>query len=320
MFTTNDIIKQLDFFRHSNKLTIQEICRGIMSRKKFTRLLNGETDISFDEIMAFLSRMNIQFQEFILYLGNIVESHYPDESSFCQAVIDGDYVRAYEIYYPKLGDAPYKTVLGRQAVSSFIQLMLFKLEKQERLRTLSNIQKDFPLDDFINNYVVDDNQICILYTYVNICNEKDKLKIGSYISNIIFSDRTKLLLTFSSTSLNLLYKTAILAFITQKQLEEEEIKKLNLIVKAALEYQTKARQPMSDFLLFQLLHDYYSRINKKNKYITFYYIATYISAFDSKNLSKLNLNEDDIKQFSELVQDKEFRYSSMFERLLKDEI
>lgn len=320
MFSTNDIVKQIDYFRCTNKMTIQEICQGVMSRKKYTRLLNGEADISFDEIMALMNRIHIPFQEFILYLTNTIEGKYPDESSFCQAIISADYNDAFETHYLKLGPPPYKTTLGRYAVGAFIHLMFFKLGKKDRLTSLQQLKLDFPLAKFTHGSIVEDNQICVLYAYVNMCDDKEKIIIGRYISTLLNDDRTRLLVTFSSFSLNLLYKTGILAYTTLDYLDEENAHHLSSIIKIALAYQIKARQPLADFLLFEMIHQFYRRIGKKNKYLTFYYITTFISSFGGEDLSRLDINEDDIRTFSLLMKDKDFRNSPMYERLLEDEI
>src|SRR5690554_6602349 len=100
MLESIDIIKTLDAIRMNQKIKIQDLVEGIMSRKTYTRLLNDEADISFYDLAKLLAKLAIPFQEFSLHVVNAVENQFPYESTFYLSVIRELYQETYDEAYP----------------------------------------------------------------------------------------------------------------------------------------------------------------------------------------------------------------------------
>ncbi len=317
MFTSLDIIKSLDQIRMNKKMSILTLTEGIMSRKKYTRLTNHETQISFYELTEFLKKLSIPFQEFSLFVVNQIENQYPEESTFYTTVLFENYEHAYQMYYPKLKKVEFKTLLGEHAVPAFIELMKFKLEKQSQKESLFNLKEKYPLQRLLRNKIITDSLIGILFVYVHLCDQEERLMIGHFVYDAIFDPSFKFFVAYNEISRSVLHLTGMYAFDTEAPNHTEIYDKFQKIIKHTLIFQTKARLSAIDHLIFKMLYNYQNKHGLMNKDVVYYYIASYFSAFDEATVpNKLKMSQKDFNIFKELLKDNGLRNEWMYGRML----
>lgn len=316
MITSSEFAKTLDEIRIKEKLTIENFCDGVMSRKKFTRLLNGEADFSFEEIIKLTGKLSITFQEFYLYIVTKIEHENSFENSFYLSVVAGDYAKAYNEYYPLFKGKSGVGILSKRGLPALIELTKYKLNKQDKIVTLAHLRLLAPLDKLITKKIVDDETIIVLYAYSFVCGPKELRLISHYIVRLIKEKDIKFLLAFSEQSFNLLYNLGVMLHNKLNKLTVEDEENLWIIIKAALEYQTKARTIIADYVFFKTLYELLLKQKHKNRYVTFYYIASYLSLPKELQNGSIMVDDEDIHHFQALLSDNAFIYHPMYEDLI----
>src|SRR5690606_7280454 len=185
MFESIDIMKTLDSIRMNQKVKIQDLVQGIMSRKTYTRLLNAEADISFYDLNKLLDKLSIPFLEFSLYVVNSIESQHPAESSFFLTILRDNYQKAYDEFYPSVKDKELKSIFGAKSVPATIELMLYKLNKQSKEASLKRLHSKFNLKSILEGKIIDDGVSGILYSFVYLVDDKERRDIGKFIYDVI---------------------------------------------------------------------------------------------------------------------------------------
>lgn len=62
-----ELALQLDQLRRERKVTVEQMCKGVISRRNYSRLLSGEVDIQVDVLSKLLINLKVPLEEFSWY-------------------------------------------------------------------------------------------------------------------------------------------------------------------------------------------------------------------------------------------------------------
>lgn len=320
MFSSIDIIKVLDHLRANQRIKIQDLVDGIMSRKKYTRLLNDETSISFSELLSLLDKMSIPLQNFSQLVTQAMESHFVHEQNFYLALLRNNYKEAKEDYYPKLDINKRYSALGQLGLKALVELIYFKTNKQTILETRHHLHELKPLDDILLETIIQDGMIAHLYAYVHVATEAEKRRIASYVFKAVYDNKYRYYIACHKLSKVVFYLTGILAYTTINQLSKEERGQLEKLALSTIRLHLMTKNRLLDYNLFAMLYYYQQKLSTKNNYITFYYLESYISLDEAaSNLPKLEVTKEDIDIFKQFITQYDRRKIHMYEGILANE-
>lgn len=318
MLESIDIMKTLDLIRTNQKVKIQDLVQGIMSRKTYTRLLNDEANISFYDLNKLLDKLSIPFVEFSLYVVNSVESQYPMVSSFYISIIRENYQKTYDEFYPGIKGKDIKSIFGAKAVPATAELMLYKLNKQSREVSLNNLHKKFDLDHLLKSKIIDDGIAGVLYSFVNLVADDERRNIGRFIYDVISNPSFRHYYSYTEISKTILHMAGILSFTLLDTLTKDDMKKLEEIVLYTLDYQTKFRATIYDHKIFKILYNFQKEKHLTNDFIIFNYMSSYVSVFEKDAIPhKLNITKEDMDIFKNYLKNGLYEQNTMYEGILK---
>lgn len=318
MFESIDIMKTLDMIRTNQKVKIQDLVQGVMSRKTYTRLLNDEANISFYDLNKLLDKLSIPFLEFSLYVVNSIESQHPAESSFFLTILRENYQKAYDEFYPDVKDKELKSIFGAKSVPATIELMLYKLNKQSKEASLKRLHSKFNLNSILKGKIIDDGVSGILYSFVYLVDDKERRDIGKFIYDVIFDNTFRHYYSYTEISKTIINIAGILSFTLLETLTEEEIKRLEEIVIETLAYQTKFRATVFDHKIFRILYNFQKEKGLRNDFIIFSYISSYFSVLEKGAIPhKLDVTKEDMAIFKNYLEKGLYEQETMYERILK---
>lgn len=318
MFESIDIMKTLDLIRANHKIKIQDLVQGIMSRKTYTRLLNDEASISFYDLNKLLEKLSIPFLEFSLYVVNSIEGQFPMESSFFLTILRENYQKAYDEFYPGVIGKELKTIFGAKSVPATIELMLYKLNKQSKEVSLSNLHQKFDLKSILESRIIDDGISGILYSFVYLVGDSERRQIGNFIYKVIFDPSFRHYYSYTEISKTIIHVTGILSFTLLDKLDDEELNRLEKIVVGALDYHTKFRGTVFDHKIFRILYQFQKEKNLENDFIIFSYISSYLSVFEKGAIPhKLDVTKEDMIIFKNYLKKGLYQQNTMYEGMLK---
>jgi transcriptional regulator with XRE-family HTH domain len=321
MINSIEMMMALDQIRNNRKISVENLTEGIISRRNYSRYLSGEIRPPFEVVEALLKKLDVSLLNFSLYLGNHIEAANQDEIEFRDLIRLGNIEEAYEKYYTTLKNKRLKTVYNSKAIPMGLVYTEFYMNKTSKYDAISRARIIIDLESVINSLIIDDDTIEALNIYSKFADCKDKRKIISYMSNVIFSDNYKLFFSYYQQSQLLIYITALRCLTTLESVDDKDKSLIDKIFKEALAFNIKARMKIFGFLLFEVVYKFTRKFEIKNKYITYYYMMEiFITSYDSIKKKKQLLKKIDYEEFEQCIKEKEYNSETMYERILKNGI
>lgn len=320
MLNDIEIMQYFEMLRNERKINIQDVTKGIISRRNYSRYLSGECPLNLKVFSQLLNRIGVPLNEFSFFITNRIILENLDEINFHDLIRMEKYERAYKELYPKIKNKHWKSIYAERSIPMGIALMRYKHGEicvNEAKRIMA---KSLKLDEIINRRSIHDDDIEALFLYIRVCDDNDKDIILKHILNVFFDKSYKMAVMHFEFCTTLLYIIALYIATNNPNKYNEEL--INKLINNVLEYHTRAKPIVYDVLLFEILYKYVKANKINNKYIIFYYIATILSteAQDFLEGRTFEIRKEDIDLYLECLDDEDFMKSHMYERLINYDI
>jgi len=296
MLTDLELIEYLERLRLENNLSIQEITKGIISRRNYSRYISSECPLNIQVLTQLLKRIGIPLNEFICYITNKKILENLDELLFHELIMQENYVKAYT-YYQKLQNKQLQSNFASKSIPMGINLMLFKMNLISLDEVKKRLTKILNLDEIINKTIINDDEIEAIYIFIRIAEVADKEKILKYFLNVLFDSKYIIISNFLDKSKMLCYLITLKILIEDQERFNNDL--INNVIKSVLD--CKNSIPIHyEFLLFELIYKYLNKKQIENKDVTYRYALLNI-CFGIRQV-----NMKDFNNFFECLQEKGF--------------
>ena len=315
------IITLLDQLRIQSKLSIENFTEGIISKRNYSRYLNGELKISYLTLSKLLEKLNISISSFSFFIQNSIITKYDYELDFFDEVTKKDYKRAMDIYETKIKGKPLYTHLSEKSVPSGIIYLSFILGQKDLKTAKLEIKDIIHFHQLPEKHVYTDDDIGSLYIYSLIADEQDKKIIADWLEEVIVEKKHKSFYTQPEPIKYLKY-IMMLKILTEKETIDPKTQKLiDIVTTKALDHDRRARIIGHNQLLLKILYEYAHKSNDAKKDIySFYYLSSLMTLKEDiiKNQAH-HVKKEDYELFLKQLQDDKYLKMEAFKELICDD-
>ncbi len=317
----NNLIEYIDRLRIEKNISIGDFTKNIVSTRSYTRFLSREADISFEVMNAFLEKLDMPLFELGNYIMNLTIHENVSEYYFYDAILNGNYEYAYNEVYPNIKDKEWKTLLASKTIPMGIQLVLYKMNKITKYQALDKMEEYLELKKLIQSKIVFYNDITAIQVYLEVCNDKSKELIADFLYKVLFNGKIKILTNTVEVTNLLLYSNLLKALTSLKNQTKKIQKQIKDVLDSFLEYHKKAKMDVYDVLIFEIIYKYIKANNIDNDLVIFHYLTALISSDNfNENTFFETIDKKDTEVLLKLLDDKNFVFETMYERIMSHEI
>lgn len=321
MGKTNFVL-QLDQLRRERRVTVETMCKGVISRRNYSRLLSGEVEASLDTLSKLLVNLNVPLAEFSYYRFNHVMFENIDEVNFHEVMRYGNFSRAAK----EFGDILNKHTLGSIYATKSVPIDVLILKHYLGLITkddmVSQAKEIIQLPIMCKSYIIQDDDIDALYEYAKICREDDFPLIINFCERVIFTpQKFKMFTNYAEVTTNLLHLTLLQVLLRKNELSKAEHTLFKRVINSELEYIRRAKSLPFDILFFSLYKSYCEEYHVDNPYVTFYYYACTASTEHPDFVNRISelVSENDREVYLNCLKDESIRKGVLYEKVFFNE-
>jgi hypothetical protein len=311
------VIDYLEKLRIERDIKIKDFTEGIMSVRNYSRLISHESEITFEDLDAFLNKLQVPLFQFGGYMRNSMIVDNMVVFQFLDAIASNNIQEAYEKFYPQIKDKAWDCPISRKHLPISILFMKYKLNKMTKAQALYEINKELELSTMINAGVVYGDDVTLLLTYLEICNEQAKKLIADFLFKALFTNKVKVLTSTGEPTRIMMYICILKAIITRDKISKIDHTIVKKVLEDFIAYHKKAKTELLDYDIFHYAYLYIKKFNLKNDYIIFHYIGSIISTGPKWYFSgkKIQIRKEDMDVFISMIGNQEMKYAGMYERL-----
>lgn len=305
----------VDRYRLEKKIPIYQLVKGLMSTRNYSRLLSGETVLSFEDYSALLRRLRVPLFEFSLYLYNCRFFEYIHETNFQQAVDEQRYEEAYKIITPYLNQHQWGSVFAEKTLPIAVKYVEFQLKKCSYAEVLSYSRNIIQLSTLLKNTYLNLDDFEALFLFSGFCSIEEKRMISDFLNRAIIDNEIKILNVSVEHTTSRLHRLAIQLLTSFDSHDEATLLKLKAISNIALEYQSRAKIYGEDLAILTLLYKYYKRQNIDYKSLLTEYVLSVLGYNEEQSLKELRtlLSAQEQQYILALIAKSELKKTNLFE-------
>lgn len=317
-----ELALQLDQLRRERKVTVEQMCKGVISRRNYSRLLSGEVDIQVDVLSKLLINLKVPLEEFSWYRFNRLMFKNIDEVNFHEVMRYGNIEKAAKEYPGILTKHTLGSVYAKKAVPLDILLVKHHLGMITKDDLLSQARIIIDMKSYAKSYIVQDDDVEALYAYSKICREDELLPIIQFEERAIFSGKIKLFTNFVEVAIILNHLTLMQALLRKKEMTPTDHNLFKCTVNSGLEFLQRSKLMPFDFMFFNLYKKYCDKYAINNPYVTFYYYAAIESSnhpeFADRAAQFVTKKDRDV--YLSCLNDETIRKGVIYEKVFFDEL
>lgn len=317
VFSSEQFIFYIEKVRNDKKMTIQDLTRGIISRRSYSRFLSNETEVTFDVITKLIDRLGYPMVDFSLYVNNQNMQNNIEEAMFVEIIKLNQYDIAFNELYPMIKDKKWRSSHATKALPCAVIMMNLHLKKISSSEAYYKIKELLHLDEIVSSTLVFKEDIDALYIVVDILKEKDKLLIGNHLFKVLDKNAKVVSPSIDNTTM-LTYLVLIKAFIHNNTVNSNNHELIQEVIRKSLEYLYRSKTAIMDIVLFDTIIEYARLNNYYFDEILFGYISTLISSPENYYMmgKSYHLSEQDKSRFLELLSDQKFIHENYYARII----
>jgi len=321
MIKNYEIIRYIDKYRVENKIPIYQLTKGIMSTRNYSRLLPGESVLSFEDYSALLKRLRMPLFEFAMYLYNCLFFEYIHESNFLNAVDDKLYKEAYDIISPYLSEQRWGFIFSEKTLPMAIKFVEYKLNKCSLSELLAYSRDIININQIMNYSILSLDDFEAIFMFSGFCSIEEKRLISKFLTRVILEGEVKILNGSVEHTTSRLHRLAIQVMTSFDDHDDHDLLNLKKIANIALEYQSRAKIYGEDLNILESLYRFYKRSNMESKPLLTEFVLSALSAKDDYGIKKLKelLSNQEIEYILDLISKSELKKSNLFEEVLYGE-
>ncbi|MCF7932319.1 MAG: hypothetical protein K9K93_04040 [Acholeplasmataceae bacterium] len=298
MLKNLEIMHYIDKYRIEKGMPINQLTKGVMSTRNYSRLLSGDAELSFETYALFLNKLSIPLFEFAMYLYNCRFFETIHEAHFLDAVDEKRYKDADELIRPYMKDAAWGSVFAHKTIPLALKIVAYHLNKTTIHDLLSFSRSLIQLEQLVNESVITLDDFDSMFLFTHYCFENEKQMIIDFLIRILVQKEVIILSGSYDHTLSRAYRLAVQLMTSVTPANEHHHDNLKQIARIALEYQSRAKMSMEDLYLLEAIFKYY----KNNKMTSPSLLREYV-------LSALGSNEEHVIQsLKDLLTDQEIEF------------
>lgn len=318
MLDTIFVMSQIEKFRNTKKLTIEELTKDIVSRRNYSRYLSGEIKVSFEVLSLLLNKLEISFSDFSYFIVNTIITENIEESEFLYLIVEKQFDEAFDKYYERFKKYEFKTYFSNKTMPCSVIYLEYVKGLISKSDAYYKMNKIIMIEELLNKYIYMDDDIESLYIYSKLCNLQELNLIKDYLIDIVFNNKHKSFAVTPERQMLLIYLILLEIFVYKLPLNEENRLRLDQIISKALEYYRRAKIELFDLLIFEILYDYQIKTNQNNERIIFYYISNLIiyKTHPYTKSSIFKIRKEDFEIYKQVIKEESILKEEMYEGLI----
>ncbi len=316
-----NILKILDDLRVSYGVSVTDFTKGVVSKRNYSRYLNGEVKINFSILSNLLEKINVSISEFSYFVANTIIVKYEYEIDFFNHVVKRDYKKASMIYEKSIKGKQLCTHYATIAIPCALIFLEYQLKQIDLQSARFKMSEVVSLDYLLNKHIYTNNLIGGLFFYSKIANCKEKEKIEEFLIDFVVKGNRKNF-SLSNEESNYLIYTMFLDLLTSKEEIDENTKKtIEIVTSKALDFDRRARLYIYHLYILEILYKYANKENLKNKELySYYYIMCLLSINEEEVINhSFDVKKEDYELFMKNVKEDEYIYLEMYEGIINDD-
>lgn len=311
----NEIIQYIDKYRIENKIPIYQLTKGIMSTRNYSRLLSGETVLSFEDYSALLKRLRVPLFEFAIYLYNCRFFAYIHETNFQNAVDNKQYSEAYQIISPYLEKQTWGSVFSEKTIPMLVKYVEYKLSKISFAELITFSRDTMNLNQMLQYTILSLDDFEALFLFSGYCSSDERRLISNFVTEIIIKNEIKILSASVEHTTSRLHRLAIQLLTSFDDYDQDSLLKLKKVTQIALEYQSRAKIYGEDIYILEMLYAYYKRLNIRSNDILVEYVLAVLGSKEDNMIDRLKslLSSDEKEYILNLILNESFKKTNLFE-------
>lgn len=287
MMQNQEIMQYIDKYRVDNKIPIYQLTKGIMSTRNYSRLLSGETVLSFETYSALLKRLRVPLFEFAIYLYNCRFFAYIHETNFQSAVDNKQYDEAYKMISPYLSEAKWGSVFAEKTIPMMVKFVEYKLNKSSLAELITFSRDTIHLDQVLHQTILSLDDFEALFLFSNYCSESERRMISNRMTEIMIHQDVKILNASVEHTTSRLHRLAIQLLTSFDDNDQNALINLKKMTQIALEYQSRAKIYGEDVYILETLYKYYKRQHQLSKDILIEFVLAVLGSNETHLISEL---------------------------------
>lgn len=310
-----EIMKYIDKYRLENKMPIYQLTKGIMSTRNYSRLLSGESALSFEDYSALMKRLHAPLFEFSLYVFNCNFFEYIHESNFQQAVDDQKYEEAYEIIKPYLNEQKWGSIFAEKTLPIALKYVTYQLNKCTHAELLAYSKKIIHFDHILQSTLINLDDFEALLLYTKFCSFEEKKAVSSFLNRIILIEDVKILNASVEHTTSRLHRHAIQLLTSFDDNDESAFSDLVKIATIALEYQSRAKIYGEDQFILKLLYTYYKKHHIASKHLLIEFVLSALGSNEESTQNELKnlLSPEEVHEVLDLIKKQDLKKTNLWD-------
>ncbi len=320
MYENIEVMKLIDKMRIDCKLSVAQLTDGITSTRNYSRLLSGDTSLTFENLVLMLKKLSIPIYEFGNLLANQYIYQYQEEMYFFDYVADEMYETAYQYYLENPSLVHPKGLLAKKSIPMAIRLMEYKLDKITLSQLRLYAQSMIHLEELLKNKVLFRDDILSLSLFVKFCNRKENELIVQLMHKILIERSIRIMTGYVEVDSLILYKMTLKCIFAKPEMTEYDHEDFREVASMALDYFRRARMRVSDLEFLKLLYDYNKQNHQRNDLVVYYYVLSVLATYNEEvsNTLKQELSEEDKQIYLHYLKDSKIVKAPMYEGIINE--
>lgn len=319
--TDLEIIQMLDNLRIQNDLSIEEFTEGIVSRRNYSRYLNGEVRMSFTILAALLKKINLSVSAFSYYVLNTMIVTYNHEFEFLNHLTNRQYKEAQKIYEQKIHGQQLHTFLADKTIPAGFVYLEYKLNKISFEKGRNTLINTYPLNEVLDRILITEDDIMSLYFYTKFANKEESLRIAQFVYDLLVSNKRKNFAIHVEEAQYIAYMIALEILYKYYEQIKNGKKHFEMCITRALDFDRRARVGNYNLFILEPIYKYAKSQNCKDLDLVIYYYVTALLAAD-KDLAfsePFELHKEDYEQYLTYLQDDKYLEMEMYGGLINND-
>ncbi len=173
---TKAIYTELELLRRTSKITIKELCKGIMSDRSYRRYIYLEKDMPFHKLSKILEKLYTDVFTFLYYVEMKVSRKYYKEYNLLEYIVQEMFEEANELY-DKI-KKPFRSVYAKLGLPAFLKVLDLYNRKTTKVQVYNHMIELLEPKKLINHNIISTDHIKMIEYIVDNYNYVDKTIIS----------------------------------------------------------------------------------------------------------------------------------------------
>jgi hypothetical protein len=311
------LMSAIERLRSTRKITIAGLTKGIMSSRNYSRLLSDSAKLRFNDLLAFLTKLDISVNEFAAYVYNHDLVAHAEELTLLELINNRQFKEANEIYERRFANLDFHSQYAKKLLPISIMYMRYHMNRSTKLDAYYKIKELIRLDEILASKVLISEDLDCIRFFLDVCSDNEKTSIGNHLIKVIDQD-IKLIASLTEAATMTCYDVAIQAFGSKDVLDDRDHDRIAYVFRHSMAYQFRAKLSFFDISLFSTMYHYIRRFGIDNPLLVHAHIASIMSSVEFPLVTehKHPIRDEDVRVFLNVLDERKLRSDNIYKELL----